>query len=654
MGNVVVGSLQVDLIANTAQYTGDLGKAGDSAEEFGRRASSSMREGREGAKLLEEAFGVSVPRGLNTLIVSLGPLGSMFAAAFPIVGAIAAIKIISELVEKHRQAAEEMSKAWDGVDKAGASAMAHVNAQLLRTDEELKNLTGNYLAALKDKFAQIDQSKLEEITSQVDNLSKHAVEAFAKMSVSWTQWLFLAKRDWGSKEASDRLTELQQKVDELNAKGDEKGVGDAIAQALANAQGRLDQLIQKQKTEFTPGTAQAVEAHQKLIPVLQEMAALYGKISEDASKQKEVAQIKFDDASAKRAEEAWNKQQEGLRRYEHALEEFEKHRQKVAVAVAKAAEEEAEAQMKATEAVNQLLAKQNQEEAAEATRHQDVMTQLEIKGEQQRNAALVSMRLMTAQQALNAEAQAEQRLFEMKRNGIQNELSQLDQYDAQYQVKQKQLNNKLEELEKEHNNQMAQITRQGEEQRKQIILQTEQQIEDGFNRSLAQSIVQGKNFAAAMRQTATQVLESFIESALRKMEIDAMTKGSSARVAAANTYAATSAIPLVGPVLAPAAAAAAFAAVSAFEGGGIVPGIGNGDSVPALLEPQEMVLPKPLSQGLKEMIEGGGSKGQSVSVRHSPTYNVQMIDGSGVRNMLEKHNEEFENHFHRTLRRMNK
>ena len=110
-----------------------------------------------------------------------------------------------------------------------------------------------------------------------------------------------------------------------------------------------------------------------------------------------------------------------------------------------------------------------------------------------------------------------------------------------------------------------------------------------------------ESFGRAMEQMWTRVADTVIN-ALFKMgfqmianaalqqSISAGTRLDDARTAAANTYSATSAIPLVGPFLAPAAAAGAFAAVLAFDQGGIMPQ----DNM-AMLHKNEMVLDPKLS-----------------------------------------------------------
>jgi len=126
---ITVGTLQVDLVANTASFTGALDKAGQDAQKSGadiKRAfddssdaalsagasiGSSMRESREGMKLLEESLGVTIPRGLNSLAATIPGIGAAFSTMLPIIGVIAALDVIVKLIEHHEKLAEAIRKA---------------------------------------------------------------------------------------------------------------------------------------------------------------------------------------------------------------------------------------------------------------------------------------------------------------------------------------------------------------------------------------------------------------------------------------------------------------------------------------------------------------------------------------------------------------
>src|ERR1700723_3414873 len=114
----VVGTLTVDLVANTATFTADLGKAGNSVEGFGKQAEEaggkvdySMMEARHGVMMLGEEFGIHLPRGLTTFIASLGPVGAAMEAAFPFLAIILGATLLIEHITKIGEAAEKAAEA---------------------------------------------------------------------------------------------------------------------------------------------------------------------------------------------------------------------------------------------------------------------------------------------------------------------------------------------------------------------------------------------------------------------------------------------------------------------------------------------------------------------------------------------------------------
>lgn len=107
-----------------------------------------------------------------------------------------------------------------------------------------------------------------------------------------------------------------------------------------------------------------------------------------------------------------------------------------------------------------------------------------------------------------------------------------------------------------------------------------------------------------------------------------------------------------GVILGGALAASAFASVMAFETGGIVPGAGNRDSVPAMLTPGEAVLPKRLTENLTHASRSGSS-GQEIHVHNHFSPQIHAVDADGVDRMLEKHGEKFNQHAENHIRKMN-
>jgi hypothetical protein len=99
----------------------------------------------------------------------------------------------------------------------------------------------------------------------------------------------------------------------------------------------------------------------------------------------------------------------------------------------------------------------------------------------------------------------------------------------------------------------------------------------------------------------------------------------------------------------------AFSSVMAFQEGGVVPGVGKGDTVPAMLEPGEGVLSNKVMDKLSNVSKfGTDNGGPDVHIHHHATYHIQAMDGDGVDRVLQNHGDKFTQHAVRTLRRMNK
>jgi hypothetical protein len=146
-----------------------------------------------------------------------------------------------------------------------------------------------------------------------------------------------------------------------------------------------------------------------------------------------------------------------------------------------------------------------------------------------------------------------------------------------------------------------------------------------------------------------------METAIKSVLANDFTKESDAAAAARKAYLAGMKFPFpVNLVMGPALGAMAFASVMAFQEGGLVPGTGTGDIVPARLEPGETVLTKKLTEGLTRQAQSGGSGGGDVHVHHHAVYNVQAFDSTGVDKVLRDHSDKFTQHAQRELRKLNR
>ena len=105
--STIVGTLQVDLVANTSSFQYDMDAGGKAARQFGSDASEGFGSAREGAMLMEEATGVRLPRALTGLLSRIGPLGAAFQSMLPVAGVVAAIGIIQASEQAQRSRRED-------------------------------------------------------------------------------------------------------------------------------------------------------------------------------------------------------------------------------------------------------------------------------------------------------------------------------------------------------------------------------------------------------------------------------------------------------------------------------------------------------------------------------------------------------------------
>jgi hypothetical protein len=185
------------------------------------------------------------------------------------------------------------------------------------------------------------------------------------------------------------------------------------------------------------------------------------------------------------------------------------------------------------------------------------------------------------------------------------------------------------------------------------------QFENSIASGLTKVLMGQQTFASMMNSIGSQVAEGFIQNALKSMMGLDMTKEKEAAAAARKMYLAGSQFPfpaniVMGPVL----AAGAFTAMMAYANGTDgVPGVGNHDTVPAMLTPGEGIVPNGVMDGLRKMARDGSMGGDGQSTTHIHVHyrpQIHAIDGVSVERMLDKHGDKFTKKFHSTVRKMNR
>lgn len=161
--------------------------------------------------------------------------------------------------------------------------------------------------------------------------------------------------------------------------------------------------------------------------------------------------------------------------------------------------------------------------------------------------------------------------------------------------------------------------------------------------SLGQSAARtGAEEAATTTQAATDATSAAATEAIKTTSAISQINAA-AGVAAANAFAATAAIPIIGPELAPGAAAAALAAVEAFQSFAVLD-VGT-PNVPhdmmAIIHRGEMVVPADFASGIRSgQISLGGDQNSSASFSYAPTIHAGGSNMSSIDALLRKHGQE--------------
>ena len=238
----------------------------------------------------------------------------------------------------------------------------------------------------------------------------------------------------------------------------------------------------------------------------------------------------------------------------------------------------------------------------------------------------------------------------MELQALDRESAQLTLHGDRDRAKLQEIEDKKTQIIQKAANEQTKIREDAEARQYADVYKAEEKMADAVAKNIAKSIVESKNMAQAFRQMGSQMLELALENTLKMIMLGNMKQARDAAHAAASAYKwVMEDVPWpASAAMAPAAGAAAFAGVMAFSSGGEVPGIGNYDTVPAMLTPGETVIDKSLTNRLKN----NAGDGDHHHYHFSPVINA--VDHEGVKRMLQKHGAQFEAHMISTLRKHHK
>ena len=621
----VIGTLTVNLEANTASFTADLGKAGNSLENLSDKAGEagdsmdfSMGKARGGLMLVEESVGVHLPRHLNALIAEIPGVGEAFSTMLPIIGVVAAIAVIAKLIEKH----EELEKA---IRKAASEA----NNLAIQQDDQSRSLELTNLK-LDDQIAKLEhkpshnymKEAMLESADAADKLAQSFSSTFQKMDAELTESTTLWSQFKDSVSSSggtlaglagsiaanviqvESIKKVQQAL--LDVETARRKVADAPAGSAEWKQDLIN-LANAYKTVETAATAATpalmnVSDQVKMASIASTAATAYkdmGREIEAAGKKAVIAGLEENPILV-------------LKREDLA---------KVAAAhrkVKEEAEREAMAELEANEAFVKAMHAQLEEMnklGEESLKGQIALDKVKLASQMEDAAHQVRLHQATIDQTVAMEKKGQAAIYQAELKTYNDEIALLD--PTKEAIKIQAINNKKLELEAKYQLDLKKIDNKAEEEKVKMYQDAENKISSAIAQTAAKSIVESKNMGDAFAQLGKRMAEQALESLLVMETVEGKKKLVKAKSAASGAYTGVMDMnlpPVIAFPLAIGSAAVAFAGVMAFEQGGEVPG---GGAVPILAHTGETVVTKALTDQVKNA-EGKGAS----STTHNTHYHI--------------------------------
>lgn len=274
---------------------------------------------------------------------------------------------------------------------------------------------------------------------------------------------------------------------------------------------------------------------------------------------------------------------------------------------------------------------------------QQKLRMLDLANQQDALDSSVRMGLLSEEQKFQYMQQFANEEYQIRKDAIDKELQLEGLKESQI----KRLKDERLILERQHQNDLAQIQRQSQEQEQSRYKQVFSTISSSF-KGMIQGILQGtQTWQQALANMFTNILASFAgmlaDMALRWIEMQIMTAifgkttsvgiiSGHAAEGAAGAYAATAAIPYVGPALAPGAAALAYGNIMAFNA---LPSydVGAweiGKSGVAMVHEGETIMPAKTAQSWRDGAEGTGNNPATGDIH----LHLHAIDGKSAKQFL--------------------
>src|ERR1035437_8076971 len=665
--------------------------------EMGGAVSGHMMEARHGVMLLGEEFGIHLPRALTTFIASIGPIGAAMEAAFPFLAIAVGATLLLQHLNKMREAGLALTDDQMKFGTAVENAFNTLDTKIIQAQIRADELRKDHLGALRGELELIDRQSMAELVKSFETVAKASDIVFKDLKTSWYQF------GAGSDGAKHALEQFQTQYDSLLAQGKDKDASGLLGGTLAQAQkvqtllkdvnaytvgSSVDTDVYKKslasaqelhalgvKTGLNlekdiAAQQQVVDALQAQVSIESRMASLKALEKGNATTSANEATGKDRDAEMRASIEDKQKQLESERQLREAATRSavqEETRKEDAIistsrqgsvarlnALRDAMAQEEALGLEGTAHYQELLKQRNElatrldeearkqrtEAAREAVSDEEKTAELVLSAAKQHQALLDSSRRMTQEQQIAEEQKFATDEYNIKLKALQQDEANLDTTDHDYINHWRQFQDQEKHLTQQHENELTAIREKAEIETNNKLAASYQQFTSAISGELSKSIMGHQSWAKMVDSLGDQMISSMIKNAIMYPMSNKFRQESDAKAAATAGFKLGMEIGgPAGPVLDNVFAAVAFAGAMAFEGGGVVPGIGRGDIVPAMLSPGEGIVPGGVMDGLNKMAReggmGGGTHYHVHGVHFAPT--VHALDSEGVDRVLDKH-----------------
>jgi hypothetical protein len=218
---IKVGTLQVDLVANTASFTGPLDKAGQQAKKSAKDIQDGLNgmdlsEARGGLMLVDDLIGVHMPRHAAAFVAEIPGFAAAFSAMFPVVAVAVAAKAIYEAVEgvaKHR---EELQKDSAETLTTALATSKHADA-LEISNLKLRDQIGLLGGKLPQNGVAIAMSEAKKATIELEHELTSTIDKLDDLMKKQKQGMLdaLLNGSDGSNDVVAKVTEFRTAIDDL-------------------------------------------------------------------------------------------------------------------------------------------------------------------------------------------------------------------------------------------------------------------------------------------------------------------------------------------------------------------------------------------------------------------------------------------------------